>query len=209
MEKTKQSRGRLEAMSDAIFAFAATLLVVSLDVPENFEELKNSLASFFSFAISFFGLIMIWKIHYNFFRRTEIVDNWIVALNMGLLFVVLYFVYPLKFLTSLIFKGSSIASYTELSELFQLYGLGFALVFLFISLLYFYASKKKFTIKNRTEMRYYFRHFGIFFLVGILSVIVAKTKIGIQFGLPGFIYPLLGPLCWWHGVKFVAKEKKE
>jgi len=205
--KSKQSKNRLEAISDGIFAFAATLLVVSLNVPDSFEELKDNLTNFLSFAISFFGLVLIWKVHYNFFRRTEIVNNWIVALNMALLFVVLYFVYPLKFLARLFFNKSKITSFEELSELFQLYGLGFTLVFLFVSLLYFYASKKRVEITNRAEMRYYFRHFAIFVFVGILSIIVAKTKIGINFGLPGFVYPLLGPLCYLHGVKFGFEEK--
>lgn len=206
MPKLKQSKSRLESISDSIFAFAATLVVVSLDVPESFEVLKENLIGFFSFAVSFFGLIMIWKVHYNFFRRIEKIDNWIIALNMALLFVILFFVYPLKFLSNLTVGKGIIKSSQELSELFQLYGLGFTLVFLFISLMYLYASRNKSNISNKAEMRYYSRHFSIFVFVGIICIIVAKLNLGINFGLPGFAFMLLGPLCWWHGAKFGVRK---
>ena len=183
------------------------MVVVSLDVPESFEVLKENLFGFFSFAVSFLGLILIWKVHYNFFRRIEKIDNWIIALNMALLFVILFFVYPLKFLSNLTIGKGDIKSAQELSELFQLYGLGFTLIFLFISLMYLYASKSKSDISNRVEMRYYSRHFGIFVIVGVISIIIAKLNLGMSFGLPGFAFSLLGPLCWWHGVKFGVKEK--
>lgn len=204
--KSMQSKSRLESISDSIFAFAATLVVVSLDVPENFSVLKESLSNFLSFGISFFALILIWKVHYNFFRRTEVIDNWIVAINTILLFVVLFFVYPLKFLANLSVGKGDLQSYSELGELFQLYSLGFVLIFLFISLLYFHASKTNLNITNSKEMKYYFRHFMIFVVVGILSIIAAKLEIGIQIGFPGFMYALLGPICYWHGVKFGIKK---
>ena len=207
MPKLKQSKSRLESISDSIFAFAATLVVVSLDVPESFAVLKENLVGFFSFAVSFLGLILIWKVHYNFFRRIEKIDNWIIALNMALLFVILFFVYPLKFLSNLTVGKGKINSMQEFSELFQLYGLGFTLVFLFISMMYFYASKKSSNTTKSAEMRFYFRHFGIFVLVGIISIIIAKLNLGMSFGLPGFAFFLLGPLCWWHGVKFGVREK--
>lgn len=202
--KSNQSKSRLESFSDAIFAFAATLLVVSLDVPENFTELKSNLSNFLSFAISFFALALIWKTHYNFFRRTDFIDNWVVAINMLLLFVVLFFVYPLKFLANLSFGDGKLDSYYELSELFQLYGLGFILIFLCFSLLYFYAAKKNKT--NKKVMNFYGRHFAIFSFVGILSVITASLNVGAKFGLSGFIYFLIGPLATWHGIKYGIKK---
>ncbi len=44
---------RIEALSDAVFAFAVTLLVVSLEVPATFAELWIKLHGFLAFGISF------------------------------------------------------------------------------------------------------------------------------------------------------------
>src|SRR5262244_3597689 len=44
---------RLEAFSDAVFAFALTLLVVSLEVPHSYRELMNLVRGFVPFAACF------------------------------------------------------------------------------------------------------------------------------------------------------------
>ena len=53
--ESRRQRGtaRLEALSDAVFAFSATWLVVSLEVPRTFEELTASVAGFVAFGFSF------------------------------------------------------------------------------------------------------------------------------------------------------------
>jgi uncharacterized membrane protein len=89
---------RIEGLSDAVFAFAVTLLVVSLEVPKTFNELSELMRGFLPFAISFTFLLQIWHEQYRFFRRYNLQDFTSIVLNCVLLFIVLFYVYPLKFL---------------------------------------------------------------------------------------------------------------
>ncbi|MGB3591331.1 MAG: TMEM175 family protein [Nonlabens sp.] len=59
MELFNHDKDRVKSISDGIFAFAATLVVVSLDMPESFEELREMKISLISFAASFAALIFI------------------------------------------------------------------------------------------------------------------------------------------------------
>src|SRR5256714_6770111 len=88
---------RIEGLSDAVFAFAVTLLVVSLEVPKTYAELMTVMRGFGAFAICFTLLFMVWFTQYKFFRRYGLTDNLTVVFNGVLLFVILFYVYPLKF----------------------------------------------------------------------------------------------------------------
>src|SRR4026208_808418 len=89
---------RLEGFSDAVFGFALTLLVVSLEVPRSYEELIDVMSGFLSFACCFALLPWLWCEHNTFFRRYGLQDGVTVVINGGLLFTVLFYVYPLKFM---------------------------------------------------------------------------------------------------------------
>lgn len=199
-----QSQARLEAISDGIFAFAATLVVVSLDVPDSYAALRASFTDVGSFAISFIALVLLWVTHYNFFRRTVVIDGWVITYNFAMLFVMLCYIFPLKFLAKLSFGGATIENSMEMAELFQLYGLGFTLIFLFIALLYRRAASQEPT--KAAYLHYKKRHFMIFVGVGLLSILLASLKIGMWYGIPGMIYSLLGPLCFWHGKSLGVEE---
>src|SRR5476651_972449 len=89
---------RLETFSDAVFAFALTLIIVSIEVPKSFDELWETLKGTLSFAVCFAALFQIWNSQNVFFRRYGLNDGLTVVLNGMLLFVVLVYVYPMKFL---------------------------------------------------------------------------------------------------------------
>lgn len=92
-----QQVSRLEALSDAVFGFAITLLVVSLEVPRTAVELFAAMRGFVAFAACFALLFLVWWHQYRFFRRYGLDDTVTVVLNAVLLFVIVFFVYPLKF----------------------------------------------------------------------------------------------------------------
>ena len=96
------SPSRLEAFSDAAFAFAVTLLVVSLDVPRTFDELMELMRGSLGFAFSFAMIVLVWRTHSRYFRRFGLDDLTTVWLNSILLFLVLLFVYPLKFVFTMV-----------------------------------------------------------------------------------------------------------
>jgi uncharacterized membrane protein len=79
-------------------------------------------------------------------------------------------------------RGGQNHGLEEFAELFELYSLGFAAIFLFLGLMYFAASRKPAT--NVKEMRFWGRHFMIFTLMGLLSILLSVLGIGLQFGLP-------------------------
>ena len=180
-------------------------MVVSIDLNENFVLMEEKALSFITFGASFFVLIALWSVHYNYFRRTEYVDNWIITFNAVLLFVVLYYVFPLKSLINT-WVGQERISLERLSELFQLYSLGFLLIFSCYALMYRRAYKKMKSTRHCLTCLFYSRHFGIYVFVAAISVTMSNLKLGMSIGLPGMIYFLLGPLCFWHSNWFNKKH---
>jgi uncharacterized membrane protein len=143
---------RLEGFSDAVFGFALTLLVVSLEVPSNHDALANQLEGILGVALMFAIVCWIWYEHHWFFRRTGLDDPWTVFLNSALLFVVLFYVYPLKFLTSALMyeffslgsaAGPRITSASAGGVLMLLYSVGVVLIFGVFLLLYHHAGTRR------------------------------------------------------------------
>lgn len=200
----KHSRSRVAALSDGIFAFASTLMVVDIGTTVDIQHIDAQLPLFISFGVAFFVMMMLWKVHYNFFQRTKYVDNWIIAANTLLLFTILFYLFPLKTLINSITQQIGM-TVDALSQLFVLYGIGFVLVFASYSFLYWRAFHKDTDNKRSLELKFYHKHFLIFVVIGIVSVILSVFKVGMQFGFPGFVYALLGPLCYFNGAFFRNK----
>jgi uncharacterized membrane protein len=202
---------RVETFSDAVFAFALTLLVVSLDVPTSYGELMKLMAGFVPFACSFALLTWIWYEHNIFFRRYGLQDGYTVAVNAGLLFVVLFYVYPLKFLFTTAFSffipalrsESMRMSPHELANLFAIYGAGFITIFLMFGMLYLRAYRQRdrlgLSALEVLDVKVAAGSHLVSVAVGVLAVGVALLAPGDYPAFSGFSYFLMGPAHWLYG----------
>ncbi len=203
---------RLEALTDAVFGFAITLLVVSLEVPTSLDSLLQIFRGFAAFAGSFAVLIMVWLFHYNFFKRYDLDDGYTIFLNSALLFVVLLYVYPLKFVFSSwlareVAGIQGIDSWADLRLMFAIYGLGFCAVFTVFTLLYHHAYRRRETLQlsplQVVDAREQVAACLVMMAVGLTSVAIALSAPDNSWSIaPGPIYMLIGPVQWVVGRRY-------
>jgi uncharacterized membrane protein len=202
---------RLEGFSDAVFAFALTLLVVSLEVPKTFNELMEAMRGFAAFGVCFAFLAQAWYNHFRYFRRYGLQTPWVVFLNCLLLFFVLFYVYPLKFLYFGLFASSWSITAADARILFVVYGVGFAAVFLVYALLYLHAWRVRDqlglnemeTLRTRRGL---WDHSAMTFM-GLTSALLALALPLRMVGLAGWFYSLLGLYFTFSG-KFFGKRER-
>jgi uncharacterized membrane protein len=193
---------RVDGFSDVVFGFALTLLVVSLEVPKSYGELHELIRGFIPFAVSFVLLMTIWYAHFQFFRRFGLHDMGTIVLNAALLFVVLFYVYPLKFLFSLTLNqmmGIDTSSQIDAQhgpELMLVYGLGFAAIYLLIAALYWngWRQRRELGLSPLEEAltRIYVLDNAAMAMVGLFSCLLAVLLPVRLAGIAGYIYLLIG-----------------
>src|SRR5579862_5387201 len=212
---------RIETFSDGVFAFAVTLLIVSLEVPKNFSELMINMRGLFAFGISFLLLVLIWMEQHRFFRKYGLEDHWTIALNVALLFLVLFYVYPLKFLFTLIFhneiyggdKPSVGITEAQVPALMQIYSLGYMAIYLLFTLMYAHAYRRAdflgLTDIERFDCRTNIYKQVISGGVGVSSLICTLILPLKLMDLSGIIYVLIGPaLTVFFFFRFKTRRKK-
>jgi len=197
---------RIEGFSDAVFGFALTLLVASVEVPPDFEALKRTLRGFLPFALTFALISWIWYLHYAFFRQFGLQDRLTIVLNCVLLFVVLFFVYPLKVVANNLvplITGIGETGFGNLTEsdnrfLMVSYSSGVVAVFLVFFLLNCNAYRQRRALELAPEDVYdigtALRGHGASTALGLTSILLAVTLPMAYFGWSGLIYALEGPL---------------
>lgn len=126
---------RLEAFVDAAFAFAVTLLVISLDaIPESIPAMLEALKGVPAFLASFAQIMMFWAAHATWSRRFGLDDTRSAGLSLLLVFLVLVYVYPLKIMFGSFFAWISggwlppvaaIGTLRDLQLMFVMYGIAF------------------------------------------------------------------------------------
>ena len=133
---------RLQSFSDAVFGFALTLLVVSLEVPKSFADLLDAMKGFPAFAVCFAVLAMVWNSHYKFSRRYGLDGSDHAVLDLR-------------------FRWRSGNQRGDLPMLLAIYGFGFAGVYLALTLLYLHAWRLR-EMSALSEIEKLDTRFGIY-----------------------------------------------
>lgn len=198
---------RIETFTDAAFAFALTLLVVSLEIPGSWDELVTALRGIPAFAASGALLMMFWFGHHEWSRRYGLDDGPTVILSCLLVFTVLVYVYPLKFMTQVFMRwiswvtglpfseGDIGIAALEVNSIFVVYGAGFVAMCGTLVLLNLHAWRQREKLRLDAIERFDTRtEIGAWTIVGgsgVVSIAVALVVPASWVGLPGWCYSLL------------------
>ena len=220
---------RMDGLTDGIFALAVAILLISSSVPTNYQELLQFVFDIIPFSICILFVYWIWNSLSTFNVRYGMDDHRTSFLKMCLLFFVLFYVYPLKFLMSWQVKYFSAVSsgnlgdkyqelntmipFTRLPELMVIYGVGFILIYIIIYLLYRQGYKRREELQlNEREiletqfsMRYYFATGS----VGVISVFLALVSILLEFPLGAMFAGIAYNLIWVFIIINTRYEKKK
>jgi len=143
---------RVENFSDIVFALSLTLIVAS-SVPSSFDALIGLWREAIAIAMCFALILLIWSKHHAFHRRYGLDDGMTVALNSVVLFLIMIFAYPLKFLALFLvnfFTGfyrtgpeiMAVMSLDQVEWFIVIYAMGYALIFGVFALLYAHALRR-------------------------------------------------------------------
>ena len=216
---------RIEVFTDAAFAFAVTLLVVSIDqIPSRYEELIAVVKGIPAFGVSFVILFMFWFSHHTWSQRYGLDDTATIWLSAILVFIVMVYVYPLKMVANAALTqlfgldgGLQVGSAEEIYMLFVIYGAGFVGMALIIMLLYMHAYRLRHKIGLNAIERHVtlseIRNSGVLVLVGGVSITLAltlprDTPNALVIGLPGWSYMTLAIITPLMGLRMSRKQQR-
>ncbi|WP_424962414.1 TMEM175 family protein [Ekhidna sp.] len=223
---------RIETFSDAVFAVAFTLVVLSSAVPETFDGLRKSIHDIIPSFICIVLIVVIWYQHYVFFLRYGLQNTKTVTVNTFLLFLLLIYVYPLKFLArflvelygGLIFGrpdnfmnnfGGQMNS-DNMTLLMTAYGAGATLIFVAMTWLYREAYKKRDELElneyetfcTKVSLWQNLLMSSIPFLSTVVAFLHPFGYGALNYAIAGFIYMLYPPVMIAFGYRVKKKSQK-
>ena len=198
---------RIETFVAAAFAFAVSMLVISVDaIPSTFEELQSAAKNIPAFGASFAIIAWIWHEHASWCRTYGLEDRRTIFLSCLLVFLVLVYIYPLRLvmqgLMGFLTQGwvpfdLDFQAVWQVRFLFGFYAVGFLLLSLTFAALFFHAASKAKEIPlteeevciARAEALVWISTASICILAFTLCILVPSNWIGYT----GFTYFLLFP----------------
>jgi TMEM175 potassium channel family protein len=139
---------RLETFSDGVFAIAATLLILEIQLPDAgsvTHELLNLWPSYLAYAISFLTIGIMWINHHSLFKQIDRVDRTFLAINVVFLMVIAFLPFPTSVLASHLHHDAKAAAF--------FYGLTNVLMALMFNAVWFYASIGRRLIRADADQR--------------------------------------------------------
>jgi uncharacterized membrane protein len=216
---------RLETFTDAAFAFALTLLVISLEPPTSAVDLRAALREIPAFVVSGSLLMMFWWAHHEWSRRFGLEDGVTVVLTCVLVFTVLIYVVPLRFMFGLFFVwiawltglpiGSpeiSLDGPGDVNTMFAVYGFGFMSMAGSVVLLNLHAWRLRGRLElSPAEAFETLSEAGVWAILaatGALSALLALVLPASVVGLPGWAYMLLPVVMPLYASRMNARRER-
>jgi uncharacterized membrane protein len=192
---------RLDTFVDAAFAFAVTLMVISVDeVPGSYEEFMQALAQVPAFLACFMLLMLFWWGHHSWSRKFGLHEMLPTLLSLALVALVLIYIYPLRLIFGAFFSNASGGalpsgldlSLAQLTDMFIVFGIGFSAMSGVLAALYLRAGARRDLLRLNEFERYHARTEARTWLIlvatGVVSTLTALLLPDEYGPIAGFVY---------------------
>jgi uncharacterized membrane protein len=187
------SSARLDAFTDAAFAFAVGLLVIGgVGAPSDYNQLLRALADIPAFAFGFAVLVMFWFGHVRWRNLRGADEGLSLILTLLLVFLVLIYVQPLRAMAAAVAAyatGQGSGFRGSLVGLFAVYGTGFVAMSLTSAALFAESLRNpRLDAVGRATAKGEVVIWLILAATGLVSVFLSQTPVG---RLAAFAYATL------------------
>lgn len=215
------SPSRMDNFTDAVFGIAITLLIFNLSNPNSFTDLLAFTKTLPAFLLSIFFIVIVWKEHLRFSEIYTLNSSGFIFLNTLFIALVIFYVYPLRFLSlfltsilfqidvGLIIEGAQMP-YLMIYYGFVLFALNFVL-FLFYYKAYRIREKLNLNAFEIFHTRSQMTKLIIIFAIPLISIIMIAIlynySLTLATSVGGFVYFLYGPAIFYWSRNYKKKSK--
>ncbi len=186
-ERQSYEVSRLIGFSDGVFAFAITLLVLTLPYPtlpaslsarQFFAQLLTLKDSFISYLVSFYIIGLFWLLHHLYFRYILKFDTGLFLMNLTVLLLIAFLPFPTYLL----------GHYGDRSIVAAFYAATLSLVQLLYLLLWWYATSRRRLISPTLEQGLItFERWRRLLLLGMFVISIGLAFINLNLAILAWI----------------------